>query len=77
LLTDPNAKPYLKAPVVLPFSEVEFFFDIEVDPLRDLTYLHGIVERLGGDAASERFVYFFADEETPEAERDAFAGPTA
>jgi predicted RecB family nuclease len=73
LLTDPNAKPYLKAPVALPVSEVEFFFDIEVDPLRDLTYLHGIVERRGGDSANERFVYFYTDEETPEAERDAFA----
>lgn len=73
LLTDPNAKPYLKAPVALPSSEVEFFFDIEVDPLRDFTYLHGIVERRGGDNATERFVAFFADEESPKAERSAFA----
>lgn len=73
LLTDPNAKPYLKAPVTLPTSEVEFFFDIEVDPLRDLTYLHGIVERRGGDSANERFIAFFTEDETPEAERDAFA----
>jgi predicted RecB family nuclease len=77
LLTDPNAKPYLKAPVNLPFSDVEFFFDIEVDPLRDLTYLHGIVERRGGDSANERFIAFFADSETPEAERDAFANSVA
>lgn len=73
LLTDPNAKPYLKAPVTLPRSSVELFFDIEVDPLRDLTYLHGIVERRDGDNDSEKFVVFFADEETEEAERDAFA----
>jgi predicted RecB family nuclease len=77
LLTDPNAKPYLKAPISLPVSDVEFFFDIEVDPLRDLTYLHGIVERRGGDTANERFVSFFTDEETPEAERAAFAGSVA
>ncbi len=73
LPTDPSAKPYLKACVRLPLSEVELFFDIEVDPLRDLTYLHGIVERRGGDSATERFIAFFTEEETPEAERDAFA----
>jgi predicted RecB family nuclease len=73
LLTTPGAKPYLKAPVSLPISDVEYFFDIEVDPLRDFTYLHGIVERRGGDTANERFTAFFAEDETPEAERDAFA----
>ena len=77
LLTDPNAKAYLKAPVSLPVSDVEFFFDIEVDPLRDFTYLHGIVERRGGDSGKERFIAFFADDESPEAERDAFAGSFA
>jgi predicted RecB family nuclease len=35
LLTDPNAKPYIKAPLALPVADIEFFFDIEVDPLRD------------------------------------------
>lgn len=73
LLTEPGAQPYLKAPLVLPRSSVELFFDIEVDPLRNLTYLHGIVERRDGDNATEAFVAFFADEETPEAERAAFA----
>jgi predicted RecB family nuclease len=73
LLSEPNSQPYLTAPIALPSSEVDFFFDIEVDPLRDFTYLHGIVERRGGDNTSERFVAFFAEEETPEAERDAFA----
>ena len=70
LLTDPDAKPCLTAPISLPVSDVEFFFDIEVDPLRDHTYLHGILERRGG---TERFIAFFTDDETPEAERDAFA----
>lgn len=73
LLTEPGALPYLSAPVVLPKSQVEFFFDIEVDPLRDLTYLHGIVERRSGDNASERFHSFFAEDENEAAERDAFA----
>lgn len=77
LLKDPNAKPYLKAPVTLPVSEVEYFFDIEVDPLRDFTYLHGIVERRGGDTANERFIAFFTDDESPKAERHAFAGAVA
>ena len=77
LLTDPNAKPYLKAPIMLPVSDVEFFFDIEDDPLRDFTYLHGIVERRGGDTANERFIAFFTDDETPEAEREAFAQSVA
>jgi predicted RecB family nuclease len=77
LLTDPAAKAYLKSPVSLPRSSVELFFDIEVDPLRDLTYLHGIVERRDGDNASERFIAFFTDEETEDAEREAFAQAVA
>lgn len=77
LLTDPYAKPYLKAPIALPVSEVEFFFDIEVDPLRDFTYLHGIVERRGGDNATERFVAFFTENESPDAERAAFSDSIA
>ena len=67
-----QAKPYLRAPVSLPVSERELFFDIEVDPMRDHCYLHGFVERFGGDNAGERFVAFFADEATEEAEREAF-----
>jgi predicted RecB family nuclease len=77
LLSDPNGKPMLKAPVMLPRSHVEHFFDIEVDPMRDFTYLHGIVERRGGDDASERFIAFFAEDETPESERQAFANSFA
>lgn len=77
LLTTPNSKPYLKNTVTLPVSEVEFFFDIEVDPLRDFTYLHGIVERRGGDTANERFISFFTDDESADAERAAFAGSFA
>ena len=73
LLVDPDAKPMLTAPLSLPTSHVELFFDIEVDPMRDFTYLHGIVERRGGDNDSERFIAFFTDDETPEAERQAFA----
>ncbi len=69
-----QARPYLRAPVTLPVSERELFFDIEVDPMRDHCYLHGFVERLHGDNDGERFVAFFAGDHTKEAEREAFAG---
>ena len=65
-------KPYLRNPITLDFFSTELFFDIEVDPLRGLCYLHGFVERHNGDNETERFVPFLAAEPTPEAERDAF-----
>ena len=61
-----NARPYLREPVNLPPADRELFFDIEVDPMRDICYLHGFVERLGGDSEGERYVSFFADEPTAE-----------
>ena len=67
-----NGKPYLRQPVNLPVAEKELFFDIEVDPMRDICYLHGFVERNRGDTEAETFVAFFADEETPENEEKAF-----
>ncbi len=67
-----DAQPYLKAPLDLPDANLELFFDIEVDPIRDICYLHGFVERRDADDSTERFVYFFAEEPTEEAERDAF-----
>jgi predicted RecB family nuclease len=63
---------YLSGPVSLPVADKELFFDIEVDPMRDVCYLHGFVERSSGDNSTERFVAFFADEETPESEEKAF-----
>jgi predicted RecB family nuclease len=66
-------KPYLRAPVILDLFPIEVFFDIEVDPLRDVCYLHGFVERQDGDNATERFFSFFAEEATLAAECDAFA----
>jgi predicted RecB family nuclease len=65
-------KPYLRAPVYLKLSPVELFFDIEVDPLRDVCYLHGFVERQNEDNDTERVVSFFSEDVTPAAERDAF-----
>ena len=67
------AQAYLTDIVSLPVADKEIFFDIEDDPLRGICYLHGIVERTGGDSASERFIGFFAAEPTPTGEREAFA----
>src|SRR5262249_41176003 len=65
-------KPYLSTPLTLAVSQLELFFDIEVDPLRDICYLHGFIDQHDGDNATERFVYFFAEKPSPEAECDAF-----
>jgi len=73
LNTTAGAKPYLKVPVSLPSSDVELFFDIEVDPMRNLCYLHGFVERRGGDNLTERYVAFFSDAASAEEEERAFA----
>jgi predicted RecB family nuclease len=67
------AKPYLREPVSLDSFPFELFFDVEVDPLRGICYLHGFVERTNRDNNTERFVSFFAEEPTPAAECDAFA----
>jgi uncharacterized protein len=77
LCVTPQAAPYFREAVALPVARQELFFDIETDPLRDLCYLHGFVARNERDASSERFVAFFAEEETPQAERDAFAAAWA
>lgn len=74
LNTRKGARPYLKQSISLPASETELFFDIEVDPMRDFCYLHGFVERRGGDNTTERFVAFFADSVMPEDEEKAFSG---
>ncbi|MGY4330223.1 putative RecB family nuclease [Bradyrhizobium sp. LB7.2] len=73
MLKAPFPRPYLRQPISLGYFSTELFFDIEVDPLRDVCYLHGCVERKYGDNETERYVAFFADEATPAAERRAFA----
>jgi predicted RecB family nuclease len=72
LLKGSPPKPYLRELVTLEVFPMELFFDIEVDPLRDICYLHGFVERHNGDNATERFMPFLAEEPTPQAERNAF-----
>lgn len=68
-----EARPYLREPISLPPAGLELFFDVEVDPFRDVCYLHGFVERRRGDNETERFVAFLVEERTGEAERRAFA----
>jgi predicted RecB family nuclease len=77
MLKAPVPKPYLRAPISLKVVPIELFFDIEVDPLRDICYLHGIIERHDGDNRSERFVSFFAETVSDEAERGAFTDAIA
>jgi len=74
LLSTKDAQPVLRAPVQFPAHDRELFFDIEVDPMRDICYLHGFVERKGRNNTTETFIAFFADECTPESEKAAFAG---
>jgi predicted RecB family nuclease len=69
----PGAGPYVKELIKLPHSELELFFDIETDPMRDICYLHGFVERNGGKNSTERYVPFLAEEPTPEQEARAFS----
>ena len=66
--------PFLKEALDLPTSEIELFFDIETDPMQDVCYLHGFVERRNGDNKTEKFVSFYADDPSPEQEEAAFAG---
>jgi predicted RecB family nuclease len=77
LVTSDNPQPYLKGPLALPFSDIEVFFDIETDPLRDICYLHGFIERHGGDNATERFHGFFVRDLSDAAEEEAFAAALA
>ena len=73
LSCQPNAKPYLTEPITLPRADTEVFFDVEVDPLRDICYLHGFIERRHRDNATERYVPFFVDNPSSEGEEKAFA----
>ena len=73
LQMDANATPYLKRPLQLPESKVELFFDIESDPMRDICYLHGFVERRNRERSTERYIAFLAESPTPEEEERAFA----
>ncbi|MDH4027886.1 MAG: TM0106 family RecB-like putative nuclease, partial [Nitrospirota bacterium] len=68
-----KGRPVLTGPLDLPSHDLEIFFDIETDPMQDICYLHGFVERRNNDGAAERFISFYADDPTPEQEKRAFA----
>ena len=72
LLSKRGSKPYLKAQVTLPKAPTELFFDIETDPLRDICYLHGFLERRNRDTTTERYVSFFSDQPNEKEEKQAF-----
>jgi len=71
-LKDPNARPILLSPITLPVFATEIFFDIEVDTMRDLCYLHGFIERQNGDNSTERYFGFVMTDVTEDAEKTAF-----
>ncbi len=73
LMLDPNGRPYCTTAPNLPEADVELFFDIEVDPMRDICYLHGFIERRNRDDSTETFFPFMAEAPTPEEEEKAFS----
>lgn len=73
LLVTKDARAYTRAPISFPRLDCELFFDVEVDPMRNICYLHGFIERTAGDVSTEKFVAAFAASATPEDERNAFA----
>ena len=68
----PGGKPYLKEAIVFPSHEKELFFDVETDPMRDVCYLHGFLERHDGDTRKETYRAFFAEVPTDASEIKAF-----
>ncbi|GAG66241.1 unnamed protein product, partial [marine sediment metagenome] len=56
----------------MPEAPTELFFDIETDPMRDICYLHGFLERCNGDNSSERYIAFFSDQPNEQEEKRAF-----
>ncbi|MBU4562446.1 TM0106 family RecB-like putative nuclease [bacterium] len=72
LLSKSGSKPYLKGQITLPEADLELFFDIETDPMRDICYLHGFLERRNRDTNIERYVAFFSDQPNEQEEKLAF-----
>lgn len=73
LLSTPGANPYLKHVVTLPIAAKEVYFDIEADPMRDIVYLHGFVERPFSQPAGAEFIAYFSSGSGPADEEAAFA----
>lgn len=77
LIKSPEPKPFLRAAINIPFRSREIFFDIEDDPMRDVVYLHGFIEREAQDNATEKFTGYFANDFTADAEKKAFTEAVA
>lgn len=73
LLKTQGAKPYLKQAITLLVAAKEVFFDIEADPIHDIVYLHGFVERPHGQPARAKFIASYAEGLTQSDEEAAFA----
>ena len=73
LIANAQARPLIKKQPHLPDSDKELFFDIETDPMRDICYLHGFVERTGRDTSTERYIAFLAETPDQDGEMQAFA----
>lgn len=73
LLVTPSAKPYIKKSFTLPMAGKEVYFDIEADPMRDVVYLHGFVEREHGRPDTAKFIPFFSESPDPHHEEAAFS----
>jgi predicted RecB family nuclease len=73
LIADVQARPVIKKLPHLPERDKELFFDIETDPMRDICYLHGFVERTSRDRSTERYMAFLAETPDQDGERRAFA----
>jgi predicted RecB family nuclease len=72
LLKQPGAVPYVKDVIRLPDTETELFFDVETDPMRDICYLHGFVQRRHSAPQAEKYTPFFSNQPTAEDEHAAF-----
>ena len=67
-----KAKPIVSNMPDLPDSSLEIFFSIETDPMRDVCYFHGFLERKSKDLNSVKYWAFFADHSIPQEEKCAF-----
>lgn len=65
-----GASAFRRAEIELPECATEIFLDVEVNPLRDHCYLHGLLERVSG--RKPRYRAFFAEDASEEAEENAF-----
>jgi predicted RecB family nuclease len=72
LLAKIDKLAYAKSKIAFPQHDTELFFDIETDPMRDVCYLHGFVERHYQDPSTEKYIPFFADKATAKDEERAF-----